>query len=183
VLTDPFEHFEEFSRLRGEVQASLRSGVSAKHGIPLLCWMVLPSFENTVVWDLYSRTARHEIESHVLTRSLWRMDVDLRVLRSPIERLKHPRPYLPTIERTQIDLSANEVETLMRRFREVSISLTVPKPLMGCDGTTYELALFSVPCELRLRWWESLPEAWAELRPGLAALQELLESAEGRMTP
>lgn len=172
------EHLGEFDALRETAWAGLRSGSFADGaGWPLCRYVVLPSSQNPVAWDVRSPPARRKSAEAVVFRSCWRMDLDSQAFGSPVERLKHPRPYRPTVEVGSAPIDAAKIEGLIGRLWAIPVPLAIAEPPYGTDGTYYELEVGDVFCHARIGWWAQLPEEWEALGPVVAELVALFESS------
>jgi hypothetical protein len=139
---DP-QQFPEFYDIRTTACDGLCSGRFVADARGLVCRLVaLPSFENAVAWEVRSGSVQGKSVDPRLFRSCWRRVVDTRAFGSPMERLRHPRPYSPTIEATSAPIEATKIEAMIRKFRETPIPLAVSAPdFIGLDGTRYQLEL------------------------------------------
>ncbi len=92
---------DEFYAVRESAYDALRLGtlIDRHRSVPVCQFLILPSFENPVSWDVIKVVSRKDGAQTRLYRSCWRMDVDGQAMSSPVERLKHPRPYNPTLEK------------------------------------------------------------------------------------
>jgi hypothetical protein len=173
-----FEHIDEFFAAREAAYDGLRRGAFVGAvGSPFCRFVVLPSFENSVAWDVRSTPVPGKPAELRLFRSCWRMDLDLHALGSPVERLKHPRPYRPTVEVGAAPIDAASIQELVRRLQNIPVSLSVANPPSGCDGTNYELEIGHFFCHARIAWWVCLPEEWAALGPVVKEMVALFESS------
>lgn len=172
------ELFDEFDAVRDVAIAGLRSGAFVgDRGRPSCRLVILPSFNNPVAWEVRSLPVRGKPAQPRLFRSCWRMDVDLQALGSPVERLKHPREYRPTVEVGSAPIDPARIDGLVRRFRMISIPLAVAEGPCGCDGTNYELEMGDFFCHARIGWWVRLPREWEALDPVVAEMVDLFESS------
>jgi len=94
-----------------------------------------------------------------------------------VERLKRPRPYNPTLETDWVLVDKGKLEAILSPLCAIRIPLTLPSARAGCDGTSFELAVGDFFCNARIGWWCDLPDEWQELRPVVAELERLFESA------
>jgi hypothetical protein len=173
-----FEHLDEFSAVRASASDGLCSGAFVgNEGWPVCRFVVLPTFENCFAWDVRSMPVRSKPAEPRLFRSCWRKDLDLQALGSPVERLKHPRPYRPTVEVGSVPIDAAKIEGLVHRFQRIPVPLGVAEPPSGCDGTNYDLEIGHFFCQARIAWWVHLPEEWAALGPLIEELAALFESS------
>lgn len=139
--------------------------------------LIMPSFENVICWDVLDVGPTHESGGIRLHRTCWRMDFDFEALNDPIKRLRHPRPYHPTLETAWTELDRTALTAILAGFSAIRIPLHVTNPDWGCDGTTYELAIGDYFWNTRIRWWNHLPDEWQELQAPLDELEKLFESA------
>lgn len=173
------EQMEEFSALRELAYQALRHGIHAKQlGTRQICQLlVLPSFSNPVCWDVTEGGPRKVVGETRLYRSTWRMDLDSQALSSPVERLKHPREYKPTLETQWVSINKGELEVELARINDIRIPLAVSSSAIGIDGTSFELSFGDSFGCARIRWWCELPDDWRELRPVINDLESLFASA------
>jgi len=174
-----FEHIGEFYEVREAACDGLRSGrfVEGEAGSTLCRLVVLPSFENAVAWDVLSLPTRGATARTRLLRSCWRQDLDLHALGSPVERLRHSRPYRATVEVGSAPIDTAEIEGLVLRLRTIPVPLSVARPPFGVDGTSYELEIGGASCKARIAWWAHLPEEWEVLGPVVEEMCSLFESS------
>ena len=94
------EQRDEFFRVRESAYDALRFGtlIDRDRSDAVCQFLILPSFENPISWDVIDVGSNRHGAQNRLYRSCWRMDVDSAAMRSPVERVKHPRPYAPTFE-------------------------------------------------------------------------------------
>lgn len=171
------EQIVEFEFVRNLAHNALRLGSSLDVAGSRVCQLrKLPSFENSVSWDLIKANSRGSGTQMRLYRSCWRMDVDCKAMSSPNERLKHFRSYNPTIESKWVPVNEEEVKSILARFHAIRIPLLMTSKQIGCDGTSYEMAVGDFFCNARIGWWCDLPEEWRELRLVLTDLERLIET-------
>jgi hypothetical protein len=173
------DEYDEFYEVRAWAKKGLRERRCLEGHPSAGCQLlILPSFENPVCWDVLDIDFDdNDTAGTRLHRTCWRMDVDSEALNDPIERLKHPRPYLPTMETDSADLDRATLQAVLAKFSEIPMRLNVKSSNMGCDGTTFEFACGHYFWNARLRWWNELPAEWQSLREPLQELQDLFESA------
>lgn len=139
--------------------------------------LILPSFENMICWDVLDIDFERDTAGTRLHRTCWRMDIDYERLSDPIERLKHPRLYYPTLESDSVELDRSALQATLAKFSDVRVGIQVKSTNMGFDGTTFEFACGDYFWNARLRWWCDLPDEWQELREPLEELENLFNSA------
>jgi hypothetical protein len=171
------EQIDEFVAIRDEVYEGLRLGtyIDRQHSVLVCRYLILPAFENPVSWDVVRVVARGAGAQTRLYRVCWRMDLDERALSSPVERLKHPRPFRPTVEVDWGPIDLPRVEALLARLGSIRLPLAVANARSGCDGVSFEFRIGGAFCSAHIRWWCDMPDEWRELRPVVSELAELFE--------
>lgn len=170
---------DEFYKVREWAKKGLRERRCLQsHPSPGCQLLILPSFENPICWDVLDIDFdEHDTAATRLHRTCWRMDIDCEALSDPIERLKHPRPYFPTMETDSVDLDRTALQAVLAKFSELRIPLNVTTASMGFDGAFFEFAIGDHFWNARIRWWNELPAEWQVLRGPLLELENLFESA------
>lgn len=136
---------------------------------PLLQYLVMPSFTDTWCIDVV-RTG----ETLCAYRTVWEMTQDINAFTTAIERLKHPRPFVPTIASTPMDIGPNALTPLLARFGQIQIPLRHTKHSICVDGVSFELQIGDGWTGIMLQWHNDLPDEWpAELRTLVAELNEM----------
>src|SRR5262245_16575544 len=161
------EQMDEFYAVRESAYDALRFGtlIERHRSVPMCQYLILPSFENPISWDAIGVVSRKDGAQTRLYRSCWRMDIDSQAMSSPVERLKHPRPYKPTLETDWALVDRVKLAAILERFNALRIPLTLANKRVGCDGTSFELAIGDSFCNARIGWWCDLPEEWHDLSP------------------
>jgi hypothetical protein len=175
------EQVDEILAVREAVYEGLRLGrYIDRHRLVQVCqYLVLPLFESPVSWDVMRVVSRSTGTQMRLYRSCWRMDLDNQTIRSPVERMKRPRPFQPTIEADWVPVELARIEELVARFRSIQVPLAVAQGRFGCDGVSFELSIGEFFCNARIGWWCNLPDEWRELQPVLFDMVQLFEQAWG----
>jgi len=175
----------ESERLRREVTAKLRlhayiDDQSARH---VLQYLILPSFEPCVAWDVFRQRSEGHPDRHILLRSSWRSDLDEEKLDTPAERLRHPYPLVPTVEIHELPVPSEELERLANELAAVMLPLGASTAVLGMDGTSFEVAIeqesrsFASVAKCRLSWWHEPPSEWSELGAWARRVESVFESA------
>jgi hypothetical protein len=172
------EQMDEFCAVRESAYDALRLGtlIERHRSVPVCQFLILPSFDNPVSWDVIKVVSRKDGAQMRLYRSTWRMDVDEQAMSSPVERLKHPRLYKPTLETDWVLVDAAKLEAVLSKLRSIRIPLLLAESRAGCDGTSFELAFGEFFCSARIGWWCDMPQKWQELVPVVTELERLFES-------
>ena len=69
-------------------------------------------------------------------------------------------------------LTPPETDQLYRALRSARIA-PILDGIAGLDGTTYTLTIENVSQSMDLSWWQSLPQAWSELKALVQILVKL----------
>lgn len=170
---------DDFAAVREAVYDGLRLGkyIDRHRSVPVCQYLGVPAFDNPFSWDLVQIVSRRAAAQTRLYRACWRMDLDVRAMGSPVERMKHPRPFRPTVEVGWAPVGLAGVEALVARFRSIRVPLAVARPHFGCDGVSIELSVGDLFCNARIGWWCDIPDEWQELRPVVAEMESLSERA------
>jgi hypothetical protein len=173
------EQIDEFSLVRDAALDAVRLGACIdRNNSGRVCQLlVLPSFENLISWDVIKVVSRQSGPQNRLYRSCWRMDLDYQAFRSPVERVKHPRPFSPTFEKDWVPIDSANLEAILSRLRSIRIPLSPASQVVGADGTSFELEIHDLFCYARIRWWCDMPEDWRELEPVVTDLLRLFQSS------
>lgn len=137
-------------RLLREREHILRS----KHS-PLLQFLVMPSFTDSWCIDLVSTDG-----TTAAFYTVWRMTYDIEAFSTAIERLKHPRPYLPTLESTKLDASSESIDAILERLSAIVVPLSRVRNSISLDGTLYELQIGDGWTGILLQWHNQTPNEW-----------------------
>jgi len=176
---DP-EHFEEWCALEQQAMERLRrgcipSGSGLQRKIQLL---VLPSFTEASSWEICQET--FENAEYVAIHSIWHRKADIAKLESPVVRLRHPRPLVPTIEARRWSLETAWVDARRKELTAFTIPAIVDSRGIGLDGTSYEVAFDAGLAQARYRWWHEPPSEWRALHLWLQQTLEALEKVATR---
>ncbi len=173
------EQMDEFCAVRESAFDALRFGksIDRHRSIPVCQLLILPSFENPISWDAIKVVSRQAGAQTRLYRSCWRMDLDTQAMSSPVERLKHPRPFIPTLETDWVLVDGTKLNLILSGLRGIRIPVTLANAKEGCDGISFELAIGDFFCNIRIGWWCDMPEEWGELQPIVTELEKLFESS------
>ncbi len=161
---------EEWCRLSDEAKAIIRKGSGAES--PRFRLFVWPAFWNRLGWEVWRNNRDGPTGTAVLTT--WRVDIDGPKFRSPVERLRYPRPMRPTIEVTRITIDGDWLQSRIETLRALSIAAMPLHDTIGLDGVTYELHFNAGFFHGRYEWfvhpsggWEPLGEWMDETLEGL----------------
>jgi len=139
--------------------------------------LVFPSFDPAIGWEVFQRRLPSKPVAYYGTHTIWRRDVDGAKFRTPMERLRHPRLLHPTIETKVVELSCALVESILNRFRSLTIPGYVEPGRICLDGTRYEISLGSVFDGARYYWSNDRPPEWKHLSGAALETLRVLDSA------
>jgi len=124
------EQSTEFSAVSKLAYEMLRLGTpfDPHRMVPLCQYLILPSFENPIKWEAIRVRSKQDADHTRLNRICWRRDLDSEAFRSPVERLKHPRPYQPTIETNWVPIDQDQMDAILARCRAIRIPLMPATP-------------------------------------------------------
>jgi hypothetical protein len=176
------ERVHEYGRLRDDIVRKLRHCAFVEEGRHVFQYLILPSFTPPISWDVFRQRRRDHEDDFVLVRSAWRSDLDQERLRSPVERLRHPYPLVPTIEVHLLKAPSNDLATLASEVNALSLPIGAPPRVGGVDGVTYEVAIEAAPfcffaAKCRLSWWHKPPAEWHELAAWLHRAEAVFGAA------
>jgi hypothetical protein len=161
----------EWHELRSRTWQLLRRRehiLRSKHR-PLLQYLVLPSFTDTWCIDIVQTG-----DVRAVYRTVWRMTQDINAFATATERLKHPRPYIPTLASAQLDVDTYSVESLLARLGQIQIPLKRAGNSISLDGVAFELQIGDISTAVTLQWHNHLPDEWPpELRGVVCELDEM----------
>ena len=169
----------EFLAIQRRLADALRLGTYAGRREPFaVCQLlVMPSFENWIGWDVLHTVSQQSGLQTRLYRSCWRHDTDAAAFAKPLERARHPYPYLPTVEVGWVLVDSGCVEGLLARLGGITVPLGAPQEATTDDGTRFELAFGPHDANVRLAWHHELPPSWRLVQPLVNELLHLFEKA------
>src|SRR5215208_897269 len=179
------QHLEAWAGLVSAAERLLRDHDPARRaGRRSLQLLVREPSAPWVAWELYRLGAVPE-PRYLLLRRVWRRDVDIDRVRTPVEWLRHRHALAPTVEVREVaTLGAAAAAALLAPFAAVSgVPLDHgPDERLYLDGVGYELAMEpGTYSALRLEWHEAPPAGWArlaeEFHRALAAAEAIAAAA------
>ncbi len=123
---------------------------------PLFQYLVKPSFTDTWCID-FVRTGGNLAAYY----TIWRMTEDVNVFTTASERLKHPKPYVPTLESTRMHDDTLSIALLLKRLEQIQIPLLGTKNAISVDGVSFEMQIGDGLTGVLLQWHNELPEEWS----------------------
>jgi hypothetical protein len=165
---------EEFSALHEQVTTGLRNRVylGAVQGDCVAQLLVLPAFQNPAAYDIIRAVREEGRDEYKVMHSCWRRDLDLPVFQSPVDRMRHPRPFRPTVVVLDAPVASDTIRGFMEELRALSVPLHVEPAARGVDGVTFEIAFGGFWANARIGWWVEPPTEW---RPFDEVLNRMLE--------
>jgi len=151
--------------LRGRAHV-LRS----KHS-PLFQYLVRPSFTDTWCID-FIRTGGELAAYH----TVWRMTEDIHAFTTAIERLKHPRSYVPALASKQMHVGTDSIASILRRLEQIQIPLRRTKNSISLDGVLFEMQVGDRGMGIMLQWQNELPDEWPTELMGLGRELDEMEA-------
>jgi hypothetical protein len=178
------EQQREMTELELSLIPRLRGNGFVEKGRHVFQYLILPSFEPLVAWDVLERGRRGHPNEVVLVRTCWRKDIDYERMRTPVERMKHEYPLEPTIELHELPAPSAELELLASELRTMRLPLGGPLAKVTIvDGTMCEVAIeqssywqaFAAKC--RLTWHGLLGPDWAPLKAWVERAEAVFDRA------
>jgi hypothetical protein len=168
----------ELRSLQVDVAAQLRrqAWIVAPTARHILQYLTLPAWAPVVAWDLYDVPSENGPGRLALVRSCWRQDLDMEKLHSPVERLKQPRPLVPTVEISELRPDQKALARLIAALAHIAIPPAPSSRWVTLDGIRFELAI-STPNEHRLTWVGGLSEEAPELAAWLENVETLFAAS------
>src|SRR5262249_44385887 len=80
-------------------------------------------------------------------------DVDAEKLRTPVERLRHPRKLEPTVRTREMQVGRSVLDQFLGGLEKVQVPALPIGRSLGCDGTRFELFAESAMHWCNLGWW------------------------------
>ncbi len=142
---------------------------------PQAQFLILPSFTDTIAVDIVRSS--DQLAGYV---THWRQTTDIKAFATPIERLKHPTRFIPTYDSSRVDISNDQLDSLLNQLATTRINLSPTTNSISVDGTSYELNSVSGYTGIQLRWHNQLPPDWSVLSPVVDAFQAMVTSTVNR---
>ena len=165
------EQTVEWIEVRDQAIGHLRSRdyISRRRYDPLVQFLMLPSFADAKAVDVLRTNDRL-----VAFATYWHHDSDIQAFCSPVERLKHPRPFVPTFESIPIEIESETLDQLLGLIATTHISLKPQSSSVALDGVSYELRFGAGLVYTHLRWHNSIPADWSSLSPIVEKFMSML---------
>lgn len=165
---------KKWRELEAGALARLRAGGEDEPGYVVDAHVIEhASFTDCLSYQL-TRSVRDDAApaiAHVLT---WRQQDDSAKLETPVTRLRHERPLVPTIDAERVVLPLSDAKALLDALAQVSIPPVPADARLGADGTSYELSVGGFFVSSRFTWWESAPRGWEPLETFVRDLRALI---------
>jgi hypothetical protein len=98
----------------------------------------LPSFHPRTAFEVF-RIAGAD-GAFMAAKTTWDFTTDVERMRTPVERLRHPRRVEPTMIQQSAPLPVARGSALPWEVESLAVTLAPRKQIVGCDGTSHELA-------------------------------------------
>src|SRR4051794_35093612 len=113
----------EFQSLREAAKQQLRDVPESGSYRHVFSLWVTPSFAPAYRCTVYAPLAFAKGKQPFAAFTIWRSDLDSDKLRTPVERLRHPKDLSPTVEDDTLCLADADLEDLQQRIRGISVPL------------------------------------------------------------
>jgi hypothetical protein len=135
--------------------------------------LFVPSFEDVTSWEIIKVTKFRQV-SYYLVRSIWLRNEDIEKFRTPVERLKYPRPCPPTVKYSSSQLERDFIEDWIKSIEDMELSLAFKDAGFQIDGNYYEICFESFLTGLRI-WWQNPPTRWKAFTDRVMELMSYLQ--------
>lgn len=170
---------QEFRALSERAKQQLREVPVSPGMRHVFSFWAFPSFSPALRCTVYC-PKREGTNKAFASLNVWRTDLDLEKLKSPIERLKHPTDLEPTMQGDTIWLTGSEVGSIEQRIGAIPVPLYIgDSSLAGTDGTTFEFHYSRNFFGASIHWWVDQPSDW---QPFNHAILQIIEEIRQRST-
>ncbi len=160
----------EFQSLRDRATQHLRNVPEIENFRHIFSLWKFPSYSPALRCSVYTPA--------FAAFTIWRSDLDLEKLRTPVERLKYPKDLAPTFEEHTLELPRTDIEDFERRIQSISIPVYLGQSqVVGLDGTTFEFHYGDLLCGALIQWWGNHPTEW---QPLTNVLRQILDELDER---
>jgi hypothetical protein len=118
----------------------------------------MPSFHDTWCIDIVRIVRTGDVLA--VYHTTWRMTHDIEAFKTAIERLKHPRPYTPTLVSDRLAIDDGDVKSIFDRLDRIQIPLRSTRNSISLDGVSFELQIGDGCTGAMLQWHNDLPSEW-----------------------
>jgi hypothetical protein len=176
---------QEFRLLFEKAKRQLKDVPESGSYRHVFSFWVMPSFTPAYRCTLYAPFPFAKGKRPFASFTIWRSDLDYEKVRTPVDRLRHPRDLAPTIEDDTLWLTDADVEDFQRRIRGISVPVYLgPATVAGCDGTSFEFRCDEIFYGASVHWWQDQPAEWRPFTGVVAQIASELESRrKGRVQP
>ncbi len=169
---------EEFRLLSARAEQQLKDVPASESYRHVFSIWTMPSFSPCSRCTVYSPRPFAKGKQPFVSYTIWRSDLDLEKLRTPVERLKYPKDLAPTIQYDVLWLADGELEQIEQRIQAASIPPFLGRSaVVGLDGTRFEFRYDELLFGVSLHWWCDHPREW---RPFTEAITRIATELENR---
>jgi len=155
------EQQQEYHRLTESANEALNSVAESGTFLHVFSFWRLPAFEDQVRTTLYSPRRPESGKEPFVSITTWKRAEDFDKLRDPVERLRHPKDLLPTIEEVSTIVDPSIVAQVTEHLSAVSLpSIRPTEGVLGLDGIGYRFSFSQGYFSLDLSWWCDRPDIW-----------------------
>ena len=173
------EQMLEWGMVRDRAVAHLRQcgHIDISKHRPQAQYLILPSFADSIAVDIVR--SKDELAAYL---THWRQTSDIEAFATPVVRLKHPTPFIPSYDSARIAIPDDQLDSLLNQMAATRINLSPTTNSISVDGTSYELSSGRAYTGIRLQWHNQLPADWSVLSPVVDAFQAMATSTVSRAT-
>ena len=168
----------EFELLAADARQRLREVSCSGSYRQVFSFWTMPSFSPCSRWTIYSPQPFGKVDRPFASYTIWRSDLDLEKLKSPVERLKFPKHLAPTVQEDIVQLTEVEVQKIERQISGIAIPICPDEcAVTVLDGTRFEFRHDQLFFGGSLHWWENHPSEW---RPFTEVIRRIAAELEQR---
>jgi hypothetical protein len=162
---------QEFQSLSEIAKQRLKDVPESGSYQQLLSIWTRPSFSPSFRWTVYSPWRNAKGKQPFASYTIWRSDLDLEKLKSPVERVKYPKDLVPTIQDEVVWIPDDFIAKLQSRLCGIAIPFYLGSPKsVGVDGTSFEFQYDQLFYGGSVHWWENHPHEWQPFTNAIKAI-------------
>lgn len=105
----------------------------------------------------------HSHQQYEIIHRVWNFASDCEKLRTPTERLRHPRTLAPTILEQRVRSAPEPILRICATLEKLTFPVAPANHVVGLDGTSFDVLVCNGEHSACFRWWEGHPVQWHPL--------------------
>jgi len=151
---------------------------TTKHFEPTLHLWISPTFTPEKHWIFYKPQPQINPQPKPFVRQIiWQKPSDFQRLNNPLIGLQEGFQAEPTFETKTVEIEKEMLETLHQQLSEIRFPAFVRDEILGLDGESFGVEIFSFYHQARVSWWSIYPDDWHELVRWFEKIQRFLEES------